>query len=47
MGAARPWPDALEAFTGTREIDGQAIVAYFQPLLTWLEAQNKGKTVGW
>jgi peptidyl-dipeptidase A len=47
MGASKPWPDALEAFTGTREIDGSAIVAYFKPLLTWLETQNKGRTVGW
>jgi peptidyl-dipeptidase A len=47
MGASKPWPDALEAFTGTREIDGAAIVAYFKPLLAWLEAQNKGRTVGW
>jgi peptidyl-dipeptidase A len=47
MGASKPWPDALEAFTGSREIDGSAIVAYFKPLMTWLEEQNKGRTVGW
>jgi peptidyl-dipeptidase A len=47
MGASKPWPDALEAFTGSREIDGSAMIAYFEPLMTWLKAQNKGKQCGW
>jgi peptidyl-dipeptidase A len=47
MGASKPWPDALEAFTGSREIDGSAMIAYFKPLMTWLEDQNKGKQCGW
>lgn len=47
MGASRPWPDALEAFTGTREIDGSALVAYFAPLQTWLKEQNAGQECGW
>ncbi|SNS10084.1 peptidyl-dipeptidase A [Sphingomonas laterariae] len=47
MGMSKPWPDALEAFTGSREMDGTAMIAYFQPLMTWLEEQNKGKTCGW
>ena len=47
MGASKPWPDALEAFTGTREIDGSAMISYFQPLMTWLKDQNKGKQCGW
>jgi peptidyl-dipeptidase A len=47
MGASKPWPEALEAFTGKREMDGAAIIAYFKPLLTWLEEQNKGKPLGW
>lgn len=47
MGASRPWPDALEAFTGSREIDGSALIEYFQPLLTWLEEQNRNMAVGW
>lgn len=47
LGASKPWPDALEAFTGTREIDGSAIIAYFQPLMTWLEEQNQGRQCGW
>ncbi len=47
MGASKPWPDALQAFTGSREMDGTAMIAYFKPLMTWLKAQNKGKTCGW
>jgi peptidyl-dipeptidase A len=47
MGASKPWPDALEKFTGTREISGNAMVAYFQPLMAWLKQQNKGQKCGW
>jgi peptidyl-dipeptidase A len=47
MGASKPWPDALQAFTGTREMDGTAMIAYFKPLMTWLQKQNKGKSCGW
>ena len=47
MGASKPWPDALQAFTGKREMDGTAMIAYFKPLMTWLKAQNKGKSCGW
>ncbi len=47
MGASKPWPDALEAFTGTREMDGSALVSYFAPLQTWLKEQNAGQQCGW
>jgi len=47
MGASQPWPDALEALTGTREMDGQALVEYFSPLMRYLEQQNVGMTCGW
>ncbi len=47
MGASKPWPDALEKFTGSRDIDGSAMIAYFQPLMVWLEEQNKGQQCGW
>ncbi|MBW3670490.1 MAG: M2 family metallopeptidase [Acidobacteria bacterium] len=47
MGASRPWPEALEAITGSPEIDATAIVDYFQPLLTWLDQQNQGRSCGW
>jgi len=47
MGASRPWPDALEAFTGTRQMSGKAMMEYFAPLMKWLEKQNRGEKAGW
>jgi peptidyl-dipeptidase A len=47
MGMSRPWPDALEALTGQREMDATAILDYFAPLQTWLDEQNAGRTCGW
>jgi peptidyl-dipeptidase A len=47
MGQSRPWPDALEALTGSRQMDATAIVDYFAPLKAWLDAQVAGKPVGW
>ena len=47
MGASRPWPEALEALTGQREMDASAMADYFAPLKKWLDEQNKGKAVGW
>lgn len=47
MGQSKPWPDALEALTGERQMDGGAILEYFAPLKQWLDEQNKGKKVGW
>lgn len=47
MGQSKPWPDALEAGTGERQIDGTALLEYFAPLQKWLDEQNKGQKVGW
>ncbi len=47
LGASKPWPDALEAFTGERQMNGTAMVEYFAPLMKWLEEQNKGEKAGW
>jgi peptidyl-dipeptidase A len=47
MGASKPWPDALEAFTGTRDISGKPMLEYFAPLSAWLAKQNAGKQCGW
>lgn len=41
MGASKPWPDALEVMTGQREVDATAVLEYFAPLKTWLDAENK------
>jgi peptidyl-dipeptidase A len=47
MGLSRPWPDALFAITGHREMDATAMRDYFAPLQKWLDEQNRGKPVGW
>ena len=47
MGQSKPWPDALEALTGERQIDANALLEYFAPLKQWLDEQNKGKKSGW
>ncbi|MDH4049639.1 MAG: M2 family metallopeptidase [Gammaproteobacteria bacterium] len=46
-GSSQPWQDTLEKLTGTRQMDGSAIIEYFTPLMGWLEQQNEGKTCGW
>jgi peptidyl-dipeptidase A len=47
MGASRPWPDALEALTGERQMDAGAMLEYFAPLQGWLKKQNAGQQCGW
>ena len=47
MGASKPWPEAMEALTGQRRMDADAIIDYFQPLMTWLNEQNAGRQCGW
>ena len=47
LGASVPWPDALEAFTGSRQMSGEAMLEYFAPLMEWLEEQNEGRAPGW
>jgi len=47
LGASKPWPDALEAMTGSREMDAGPLLAYFKPLSDWLEEQNQGRQCGW
>jgi peptidyl-dipeptidase A len=43
MGRSKPWPEALAAFTGERDIDASAINDYFAPLSAWLDQQNAGQ----
>ena len=47
MGLSRPWPEALEALTGSKQMDATAIIDYFKPLQAWLDQQVQGKPVGW
>lgn len=46
-GASEPWQDTLEKLTGTRRMDGGAIIEYFQPLMQWLAEKNAGQRCGW
>lgn len=47
LGASKPWPDALEALTGSRQMDASAILDYFAPLRVWLAKENAGRRCGW
>lgn len=47
LGASKPWPEALEAMTGRRDMDASAILDYFAPLQKWLKEQNRGQKCGW
>lgn len=46
-GASQSWPDTLELFTGTRQMDGRAIIGYFAPLFDYLKQENANRTCGW
>jgi peptidyl-dipeptidase A len=47
LGLSKPWPDALDALTGSKQMDATAILDYFAPLSAWLDEQLMGKQVGW
>jgi peptidyl-dipeptidase A len=46
LGQSRPWPEALEALTGEKQMDAGALLEYFAPLSKWLDEQNRGKKIG-
>lgn len=47
MGASKPWPEALEAIAGTKQMDGEAMLDYYKPLMNWMNEQTKGQKCGW
>jgi peptidyl-dipeptidase A len=47
LGQSRPWPEALEVLTGSRQMDASGILDYYAPLHAWLDEQNRGRPVGW
>jgi len=47
MGLSKPWPEALDALTGSKQMDATAILDYFAPLSKWLDEQLKDTPVGW
>ncbi|KAM3956774.1 angiotensin-converting enzyme-like isoform 2-T2 [Aphomia sociella] len=49
MGSSKPWPDAMEALTGQRNMDASGVLEYFEPLYKWLKTENErtGEYIGW
>ena len=47
MGSSRPWQEALESITGSKQMDATAMLDYFAPLQKYLDKQNKGRQCGW
>jgi peptidyl-dipeptidase A len=47
MGASKPWQQALEAMSGERAGDANALMEYFAPLRSWLQNEVKDETCGW
>jgi peptidyl-dipeptidase A len=45
-GAGGDWRRLLRETTG-EELSTRAMLAYYAPLMRWLEEQNKGRTIGW
>jgi peptidyl-dipeptidase A len=47
MGSSKPWPEALEALAGSKQMDATAIIDYYAPLSAWLDSQLGNSKVGW
>lgn len=49
LGASRPWQEALQKMTGSREISASALLEYFRPLEKWLKFNNDlyNEKLGW
>ncbi|CAH1241848.1 ACE [Branchiostoma lanceolatum] len=49
LGSSRPWPEAMEAITGSRAMTARPLLKYFEPLTTWLRQNNtaSGVRTGW
>ncbi|MCC6235798.1 MAG: M2 family metallopeptidase [Verrucomicrobiales bacterium] len=45
-GATEDWRKVLRDATG-EDLSTRAMLAYYQPLLRWLEEQNRGRQIGW
>jgi len=45
-GATEDWRKVLKEATG-EDLSTRAMMDYFQPLMAWLQAQNKGRQIGW
>ena len=49
LGKSKPWPEALEQYTGSKKISTKAIKSYYKPLIEWLRKKRteENYTLGW
>ncbi|NXD26865.1 ACE enzyme, partial [Spelaeornis formosus] len=49
LGFSKPWPEAMQLITGQPNMSAEALMRYFEPLMTWLEEENKKnkEVLGW
>ncbi|XP_009575318.1 PREDICTED: angiotensin-converting enzyme-like [Fulmarus glacialis] len=49
LGFSKPWPEAMELITGQPNMSADALVSYFEPLMTWLVKENEKnrEVLGW
>jgi len=45
-GMTRDWREVLREATG-EDLSTRAMADYYQPLMAWLEEQNRGRKIGW
>ena len=45
-GATRDWRQLIREATG-EELSAKGMLEYYQPLMKYLQEQNKGRQVGW
>lgn len=49
MGFSKPWPEAMTLITGQPKMSVRPLMEYFQPLIEWLDSENKknNEVLGW
>lgn len=49
LGSSKPWQDAMEKISNTRQMDANGLLEYFKPLTEWLTEENKktNEYIGW
>jgi peptidyl-dipeptidase A len=47
MGNSKPWSETLITWANEKQLDGSALVEYFEPLQSYLDEQNKDRNCGW
>ncbi|RXN00249.1 Angiotensin-converting enzyme [Acipenser ruthenus] len=49
LGFSKPWPEAMKIITGQPNMTAIPLLKYFEPLIKWLEEENKknGDILGW